>query len=66
MAHDVRLSANLVVLHSTDLEESRTVEIPFASHKHAVIAQQTIGVDAELQPQAVKRTLTVKDDVLVA
>ncbi|KAG6853972.1 hypothetical protein C0991_011834 [Blastosporella zonata] len=44
----------------------RTLEIPFVSHKHALFAKQTIEVDAELQPQAVKRTLNVKDNVLVA
>ncbi|KAG6856885.1 hypothetical protein H0H87_012465 [Tephrocybe sp. NHM501043] len=43
-----------------------TLEIPFASHKHALFAKQTIEVDAELQPQAVRRTLGVKDNVLVA
>jgi len=31
-----------------------------------MIAKQTIEVDAELQPQAVKRTITVDNDVLVA
>jgi len=43
-----------------------TIRIPFASHKHATIAKQTIEVDAELQPQAVKRTITVEDDILIA
>ncbi|KAG6813940.1 hypothetical protein H0H92_005194 [Tricholoma furcatifolium] len=43
-----------------------TLEIPFASHKHATFAKQTIEVDAELQPQAVQRTFEVKDNVLVA
>ncbi|RDB26272.1 EKC/KEOPS complex subunit SPAC4H3.13 [Hypsizygus marmoreus] len=42
-----------------------TLEIPFASHKHALYAKQTIEVDAELQPQAVKRTLDVKDNILI-
>jgi len=40
------------------------VRIPFASSKHATIAKQSIEVDAELQPQAVKRTITVEEDVL--
>ncbi len=44
----------------------RTLEIPFASHKHAMIAKQTIEVDSELQPHAVKRTLSVEDNVLTA
>ncbi|KAG5647005.1 hypothetical protein DXG03_001729 [Asterophora parasitica] len=43
-----------------------TLEIPFSSHQHATYAKQTIEVDAELQPQAVKRTLEVKDNLLVA
>ncbi|KAG6910863.1 hypothetical protein DXG01_007180 [Tephrocybe rancida] len=43
-----------------------TLEIPFASRKHALFAKQTIEVDAELQPQAVRRTLDVKDNVLIA
>ncbi|KAF8071830.1 CTAG/Pcc1 family [Lyophyllum atratum] len=43
-----------------------TLEIPFASSKHATYAKQAIEVDAELQPQAVKRTLDVKDNLLIA
>ncbi|KAH0585288.1 hypothetical protein H2248_008529 [Termitomyces sp. 'cryptogamus'] len=43
-----------------------TLEIPFVSHRHALFAKQTIEVDAELQPQAVRRTLEVKDNVLIA
>ncbi|KAF5382115.1 hypothetical protein D9615_004455 [Tricholomella constricta] len=43
-----------------------TLEIPFASHQHATYAKQTIEVDAELQPQAVKRTLEVKNNLLIA
>jgi len=43
-----------------------TLNIPFASHKHAVYAKQAIEVDAELQPQAVRRTLEVQDEVLIA
>ncbi|TFK49955.1 transcription factor Pcc1, partial [Heliocybe sulcata] len=42
------------------------VRVPFASAKHAAIAKQVIEVDRELQPHAVKRSLTVEDDVLVA
>lgn len=44
----------------------RTLEIPFASYKHAQIAKQVIEVDAELQPQAVKRTLEVRENMLIA
>ncbi|KAJ8521931.1 hypothetical protein ONZ45_g1450 [Pleurotus djamor] len=43
-----------------------TVRVPFASPKHALIAKQTIEVDAELQPHAVKRHLDIDGDVLVA
>lgn len=43
-----------------------TIKIPFASNKHATIAKQVIEVDAELQAQAVKRTLKVKDEMLIA
>jgi EKC/KEOPS complex subunit PCC1/LAGE3 len=42
------------------------VRVPFASPKHASIAKQVIEVDKELQPQAVKRTLDVEGDILVA
>jgi len=43
-----------------------SVEIPFASPKHASIAKQVIEVDAELSPQAVKRELSVEDNKLIA
>jgi len=43
-----------------------TVCIPFASNKHATIAKQVIDVDVELQKEAVKRTLTVEGDELIA
>jgi EKC/KEOPS complex subunit PCC1/LAGE3 len=43
-----------------------TVCISFASNQHASIAKRTIEVDAELQSQAVKRTLTVNDEDLTA
>ncbi|KAH7341963.1 transcription factor Pcc1-domain-containing protein [Rhizoctonia solani] len=43
-----------------------TVRVPFLSPAHASIAQRTIQVDKELQPHAVKRTLTVEGDVLLA
>ncbi|KAI9428319.1 CTAG/Pcc1 family, partial [Lactarius indigo] len=42
------------------------VRIPFAHSDHANIAKQVIEVDRELQPQAVKRELSVEGDVLVA
>ncbi|KAF7327678.1 hypothetical protein MKEN_00347200 [Mycena kentingensis (nom. inval.)] len=45
---------------------SITVRIPFASPKHAKIAMQVIEVDPELQPHAVKRSLSVEDEFLVA
>lgn len=43
-----------------------SVKIPLASPKHALIAKQVIEVDPELQPQAVKRTLSVDDNLLIA
>ncbi|KAJ4494902.1 hypothetical protein C8J55DRAFT_415576, partial [Lentinula edodes] len=42
------------------------LKIPFASEKHALIAKQTIEVDPELQPHAVKRIITVEENVLIA
>lgn len=42
------------------------MEIPFLSSKHALIVKQVIEVDAELQPNAVKRELSVQDDKLIA
>ena len=42
------------------------MQVPFTSAKHATIAKQVIEVDRELQPQVVKRTIDVQDDVLVA
>ncbi|KIM39954.1 hypothetical protein M413DRAFT_74375 [Hebeloma cylindrosporum] len=52
-------------MNSTDWH-TITVEIPFASSKHASIAKQVIEVDAELQPHAVKRELSVEDEKLIA
>ncbi|KXN88502.1 L antigen family member 3, partial [Leucoagaricus sp. SymC.cos] len=43
-----------------------TVEVPFISSKHASIAKQVIDVDKELQPQAVKRDLSIDGNKLVA
>jgi EKC/KEOPS complex subunit PCC1/LAGE3 len=43
-----------------------TVRIPFLSASHASIAKRAIEVDAELQPQAVRRTIYVEGDELVA
>ncbi|KAG1750851.1 CTAG/Pcc1 family, partial [Suillus lakei] len=42
------------------------IRVPFANSKHATIAMQVIDVDAELQRAAVKRTLTVDGNDLVA
>lgn len=42
------------------------VEVPFASPEHASIAKQVIDVDKELQPQAVKRELSVDGNKLIA
>lgn len=44
----------------------RTIRIPFGTAYHALIAKRVIEVDPERQPHAVKRTLTVEDNVLVA
>jgi EKC/KEOPS complex subunit PCC1/LAGE3 len=43
-----------------------TVRIPFVNTKHATIAKQVIEVDQELQKQAVKRTLVIEGNELVA
>ncbi|KAF8737611.1 hypothetical protein AX14_012605 [Amanita brunnescens Koide BX004] len=43
-----------------------TIEIPFASPKHALITKQVIEVDPELQPHAVQRELAVEDEKLIA
>ncbi|KAG7089485.1 hypothetical protein E1B28_011165 [Marasmius oreades] len=43
-----------------------TVQIPFASEKHALIAKSSIEVDPELQPHAVKRAMLVEGNVLHA
>ncbi|KAK0485257.1 transcription factor Pcc1-domain-containing protein [Armillaria novae-zelandiae] len=51
---------------STEHWHTISVQIPFVSPKHAVIAKQTIEVDPELQPQAVKRTLSVEGNILTA
>ncbi|KAI1796850.1 transcription factor Pcc1-domain-containing protein [Ganoderma leucocontextum] len=42
------------------------MRIPFASDNHANIAKQVIEVDRELQPDVVKRTLSVEGTELVA
>ena len=68
-----RLACDVSILH-TRFEEFSTLSaalaselrIPFASEKHANIAKQTLEVDRELQPQAVKRTLEVDGQYLVA
>ncbi|KAH6909136.1 transcription factor Pcc1-domain-containing protein [Coprinopsis sp. MPI-PUGE-AT-0042] len=43
-----------------------TIAVPFLTEKHASIAKQVIEVDAELQPLAVKRTLSVEGNQLKA
>lgn len=55
-----------VTIMSEILWHSVSVRIPFANNEHATIAKQVIEVDAELQKSAVKRTLTVEDNQLVA
>ncbi|KAF9525651.1 CTAG/Pcc1 family [Crepidotus variabilis] len=42
-----------------------TAEIPFASAEHASIAKRVIEVDAELNPHAVKREISVQEDKLI-
>ncbi|KAK1231583.1 hypothetical protein PQX77_005317 [Marasmius sp. AFHP31] len=41
-----------------------SVQIPFSSEKHALIAKRSIEVDPELQAHAVKRTITVEGNML--
>ena len=43
-----------------------TIRIPFASNEDADIAKQVIEVDRELQPDVVKRTLSVEGNELIA
>ncbi|KAL0577131.1 hypothetical protein V5O48_004845 [Marasmius crinis-equi] len=43
-----------------------SVQIPFSSEKHAQIAKRSIEVDPELQPHAVKRTISVEGNILHA
>ncbi|KZV97433.1 Pcc1-domain-containing protein [Exidia glandulosa HHB12029] len=43
-----------------------TVRVPFQSPEHASVALNVIGVDNELQPRVVKRTLAVEGNELVA
>lgn len=57
---------NLLVEEPQSYRSARTVRIPFASAKHALIAKQAIEVDAELQPHAVERLLAVEGDILIA
>ncbi|TEB27006.1 transcription factor Pcc1 [Coprinellus micaceus] len=44
---------------------NRTIKVPFANPEHALIAKQVIEVDAELNPSAVKRTLSVDGENLI-
>jgi len=53
-------------MSNTESWHTVTLEIPFACQKHATIAKNVIEVDAELQPQAVQRTMSVNDNVLTA
>lgn len=46
--------------------DNSSVEIPFASAKHASIAKQAIEVDPELSAHAVKRALSIEDNKLIA
>ncbi|KAH8829955.1 hypothetical protein DL96DRAFT_1591075 [Flagelloscypha sp. PMI_526] len=43
-----------------------TIRVPFSTSHDASIAKRSIEVDRELQPQAVKRTLSIEGDELVA
>jgi hypothetical protein len=52
--------------HMIPPDKIRTVKVPFASSKHALIAKQVIDVDRELQPKAVKRELSVDGNYLIA
>ncbi len=57
---------DLAYPYLNEVNVPRTIEIPFASPKHALIAKQVIEVDPELQPHAVKRQLAVEDEKLIA
>ena len=50
----------------TQMSSKSTIRIPFASDKDADIAKQVIEVDRELQPDVVKRTISVEGTELVA
>ncbi|KAJ3988984.1 CTAG/Pcc1 family [Lentinula detonsa] len=50
----------------TENWHSVTLNIPFASEKHALIAKQVIEVDSELQFHVIKRTIEVDGHVLIA
>lgn len=54
------------MFYLNDVDIPRTIEIPFASPKHALITKQVIEVDPELQPHAVQRELAVEDEKLIA
>lgn len=54
----------MYIIDKTQYNQS-TAEIPFATAEHAKIAEQVIEVDAELNPQSVKRELSVRDDKLI-
>lgn len=57
----------LRAMSSTDVAwHTVTIRIPFASERHAAIAKQVIEVDKELQPQDVKRDLSVDGGTLIA
>ncbi|KAF8532201.1 CTAG/Pcc1 family [Gautieria morchelliformis] len=43
-----------------------TVKVPFASATHAEIARRVLQVDAELQPNFVKKSLATEGDQLIA
>ncbi|KAF8515416.1 CTAG/Pcc1 family [Hysterangium stoloniferum] len=49
-----------------DPTHSLTIKIPFLSANHAEIAMRVLQVDAELQPNAVKKSLVVEGSLLIA
>lgn len=65
MAYDVRRFPLTVGIVSSSRNDS-ILRIPFASNEQATMAKAIIDVDKELNPQTVKRTLTVEDDHLLA
>ncbi|KAH8834197.1 transcription factor Pcc1-domain-containing protein [Flagelloscypha sp. PMI_526] len=66
LAHSVRQFSPFCRLLISTPTFFRTIRAPFSASHDASIAKRSIEVDRELQPQAVKRTLSIEGDELVA